>query len=129
MANQFEPPVRVGCVLFSIWQAGRNRFTELAGRFADSTYCEAQVTVASAAGGAVVMGAGGGAVGTGFGVVLAPFTLGLSIPLGFCVGTAAGGAAGLVTGGAAGYNKDSISNGMSSGYSKVQEYFQPHKVG
>jgi len=81
-----------------------------------------QVTVASAAGGAVVLGAGGGAVGTGIGVVLAPFTLGLSIPVGLCLGTAAGGTAGLVTGGAAGYHKESIGNGVNAGFSKVKEY-------
>merc|ERR1712070_750095 len=73
-----------------------------------------QVTVASAAGGAVVLGAGGGAVGTGIGVVLAPFTLGLSIPVGLCLGTAAGGAAG--------YHKESIGNGVNAGFSKVKEY-------
>merc|ERR1711924_277768 len=47
---------------------------------------KAQVTAASAAGGAVALGASGGAMGlmtgAGCGVVLAPFTFGLSIPLG-----------------------------------------------
>jgi len=83
---------------------------------------KAQVTAKSAAGGAVVLGAGGGAVGTGLGVVFAPFTLGLSIPIGFCVGTAAGGTAGLVTGGAAGYHKESIGNGLNAGISKAKQY-------
>jgi len=95
---------------------------------------KAQVTAASAATGAVAMGAGGGAMGlmtgAGCGVVLAPFTFGLSIPLGagagLCIGTAGGATAGLVTGGAAGYgvhkHKDGISNGMSGAVSKVKHY-------
>jgi len=83
---------------------------------------KAKATVASAAGGAVVLGASGGAVGTGLGVVFAPFTLGLSIPVGLCLGTAAGGTAGLLTGGAAGYHKESIGNGVNAGFSKVKEY-------
>jgi hypothetical protein len=93
---------------------------------------KAQITAASAAGGAVALGASGGAMGlmtgAGCGVVLAPFTFGLSIPLGagagLCIGTAAGGTAGLVTGGAAGYgahkHKDGISNGLSGALSKVK---------
>uniref|UniRef100_A0A7S4SAL9 Uncharacterized protein n=1 Tax=Alexandrium monilatum TaxID=311494 RepID=A0A7S4SAL9_9DINO len=78
-----------------------------------------QVSVASAASGALVLGAGGGAVGltTGsavgaaLGLVPAPFTFGLSIPIsaaiggtaGLTVGTAVGGAVGAVGGGAVGY--------------------------
>jgi len=78
-----------------------------------------QVAAASAAGGATVGGAGGGAVGLtagavvggAMGVVPALFTFGLSIPIGaaigggtgLCIGAAAGSSAGAVTGGAAGY--------------------------
>jgi len=80
---------------------------------------EVQVGVASAAGGAVTLGAGGGVmgltagagVGAAVGVVPALFTFGLSIPIGafiggatgLCVGTAVGSGAGVVGGGAAGY--------------------------
>jgi hypothetical protein len=80
---------------------------------------EAKVTAASAAGGAVALGAAGGLVGLTAGVasgsfcglLAAPFTFGLSIPFGAavgggagaCVGTTAGSGAGLVSGGAAGY--------------------------
>jgi len=78
-----------------------------------------KVTVASAAGGAAVVGASGGltgmtagaGIGAALGVVPAIFTFGLSIPIGgviggtigLCAGTAVGGSAGLVGGGAAGY--------------------------
>jgi len=78
-----------------------------------------QVSAISAAGGAAVMGAGGGAVGmtAGFwiggaiGIVPALFTFGLSIPVGaaigagtgLVVGTAAGSSAGALGGGAVGY--------------------------
>lgn len=77
------------------------------------------VTVAGAVSGAVVLGASGGGaglvtggvIGAACGVVPAVFTLGLSIPVGFVVGsgtgfwmgTATGGAAGAVGGGALGY--------------------------
>jgi len=77
-----------------------------------------QATAASAAGGGVVLGAGGaatgvavgGAVGAAVGVVPAIFTFGLSIPFcavlgggcGLAVGAAAGGTAGVVAG-AGGY--------------------------
>jgi len=101
---------------------------------------KAQVTAASAAGGAVAMGASGGAagfltggvVGAVFAVPAAFFTFGLSIPVGaavgagagLCVGTATGGAAGLVTGGAAGYSahkhKDEIGNGVTGALSKAK---------
>lgn len=80
---------------------------------------KAQVTAASAVGGAVTLGAGGGAtglvsgglVGAALGVVPAAFTFGLSIPVGaalgggtgFCIGSAVGGTAGFVGGGIAGY--------------------------
>uniref|UniRef100_A0A7S4SD86 Uncharacterized protein n=1 Tax=Alexandrium monilatum TaxID=311494 RepID=A0A7S4SD86_9DINO len=78
-----------------------------------------QVSVASAASGALVLGASGGAVGltTGsvvgaaIGFVPAPFTFGLSIPIsaaiggtaGLTIGTAVGGTVGAVSGGAVGY--------------------------
>mmetsp|Transcript_56669 Transcript_56669/g.115382 ORF Transcript_56669/g.115382 Transcript_56669/m.115382 type:complete len:554 (-) Transcript_56669:74-1735(-) len=78
-----------------------------------------QATAASAAGGAVALGAtggatgltAGGAMGAAMGLIGAPFTLGLSIPIGallgggtgLVVGTAAGATAGAVGGGAAGY--------------------------
>mmetsp|Transcript_45913 Transcript_45913/g.106742 ORF Transcript_45913/g.106742 Transcript_45913/m.106742 type:complete len:242 (+) Transcript_45913:29-754(+) len=77
-----------------------------------------QVTAASAAGGAIALGAGGGtvgltvggAVGALCGVVPAVFTFGLSIPVGavigssagLCIGTAVGGTTGLIGGGLAG---------------------------
>jgi len=78
-----------------------------------------QVSAASAAGGAVVVGAGGAAtglavgstVGAAIGVLPALFTFGASIPIcaaaggavGTAMGTLCGGAVGLVGGGAAGY--------------------------
>jgi hypothetical protein len=93
-----------------------------------------QVTAASAAGGAFAGGAGGGAAGLfaggGVGIVLAPFTFGLSIPVcatgGLVIGGTAGGTAGLVAGGAAGYgahkHKDEIGNGVNGVKSKVKAY-------
>jgi hypothetical protein len=103
---------------------------------------QVQVTAGSAMGGAVALGASGGAaglvagggVGAGCGVVFAPFTLGLSIPVGATIGaasglvlgTAAGGTAGAVAGGAAGYgahkHKDGITNGMNGAVSKAKAY-------
>jgi len=90
-----------------------------------------QVTAASAAGGAMVAGAGGGAaglvtggaIGAAVGVLPALFTLGLSIPIGAAiggsaglfVGTAAGGTAGAVAGGTTGYHVHSHSNEIKSG--------------
>jgi len=78
-----------------------------------------QATVASAAGGAVIVGTGGaatglitgGAIGAAVGVVPAVFTFGLSIPFcaivgggcGMATGTAAGGAFGGAVGGMGGY--------------------------
>merc|ERR1719437_364824 len=78
-----------------------------------------QVTVASAAGGATVVGAGGagagllagGVAGAAVGVLPALFTFGLSIPVGAAigggcgthVGAAAGGSAGFVGGATLGY--------------------------
>lgn len=75
---------------------------------------------AGAVGGAAIVGAGGGGaglvtgglVGAVCGVAQAPFTFGLSIPVGvvigssagLCLGTATGGAAGAIGGGAAGYS-------------------------
>lgn len=107
-----------------------------------ATNQQARVTAVSAAGGALALGASGGAagllagggVGVGCGVVLAPFTFGLSIPVattlgagaGLFLGTAAGGTAGLVTGGAAGYgahkHKDEIGQGVNGAFSKVKTY-------
>merc|ERR1712054_166437 len=95
---------------------------------------ETQVTAASAAGGAIALGTSGGAAGlvagSGVGVVLAPFTFGLSIPMGaaagLVVGAGAGGTAGLVAGGAAGYgahkHKDEIGNGVNGVKSKMKAY-------
>jgi len=103
---------------------------------------KSRVTVVTAAGGAVALGASGGAtgllagggVGAGCGLILAPFTLGLSIPVGaamgagtgLCLGTAAGGTVGLITGGAAGYgahkNKDEIGNSVNGALSKIKAY-------
>lgn len=78
-----------------------------------------QVTAASAVGGAVTLGAGGGVaglvsggvLGALCGVVPALFTFGLSIPIGavigsgagFCVGSTVAGTTGFIGGGAAGY--------------------------
>jgi len=78
-----------------------------------------QAAAVGAAGGGVVLGAGGavsglvtgGVVGAAVGLPVAPFTLGLSVPIsamvgsgtGLCVGTAVGGTSGVVGGGAAGY--------------------------
>jgi uncharacterized protein YkvS len=103
---------------------------------------KAQVTAASAAGGAVALGTSGGAAGLlsggAIGAVMAVpaafFTFGLSIPVGasvgagagLCIGTVAGGTTGLVTGGAAGYSahrhKDKIGNGCNGAVSKAKEY-------
>jgi len=99
-----------------------------------------QVTAASAAGGAVVVGTAGGAVGTvagaGTGALIglpaAIFTFGLSIPIcatigggmGCVAGATSGGAVGGVTGGAAGYNahkyQHEIAGGAQSAWSKVR---------
>merc|ERR1719436_1939341 len=89
-----------------------------------------QVTAASAAGGAVTLGATGlatgGALGAAIGLVPALFTFGLSIPIGaaiggasgLVVGTAVGSTAGALGGGATGYGvytkKDDIRNGAVS---------------
>lgn len=93
--------------------AGKIRAKEIA------TDPRTQVTAASAAGGAVVLGAGGatagmlagGALGAAVGVVPALFTFGLSIPIGMMIGGgcglvgggALGGTTGFVGGGAAGF--------------------------
>jgi hypothetical protein len=99
----------------------------------------AQVTAASALGGAAAMGASGGfaglttgtVIGAACGVVPALFTFGLSIPIGavvggttgLCAGTVAGGSVGLVGGGAAGRsvhkNQDKIRDGMTATVSKA----------
>lgn len=98
-----------------------------------------QCTAASAAGGAVAVGATGGAtglaagsaIGAAVGVVPALFTFGLSIPIGAAIGggaglvmgTAVGSTVGAVGGGAAGYkaysNKDEIRSSVSSTMTKV----------
>merc|ERR1712137_590464 len=78
-----------------------------------------QAAAMGAAGGGVVLGAGGAAsglvtgsmVGAALGVLAAPLTFGLSVPIGavvgsgtgLCVGTAVGGATGVIGGGAPGY--------------------------
>jgi len=100
------------------------------------------VAAVTAASGAVAGGAGGGAAGliagggagVGCGLLLAPFTLGLSIPAGaavgagtgLCLGTAAGGSAGFVAGGAAGYSahkhQHEIGNGINGAVSKLKAY-------
>jgi hypothetical protein len=102
---------------------------------------QVQAVAASAASGAVALGASGGAlgltaggaIGAACGVVPAIFTFGLSIPIGFAigsgtgffVGTAVGGTAGLVGGGAAGYGvygqKDEIKSGLGSTWTKVND--------
>jgi hypothetical protein len=98
----------------------------------------AKATAASAAGGAVVFGAGGAAAGVVAGGVtgaacalpFAFFTFGLSIPVGasigagagLCAGTVAGGSAGLIAGGAAHKNKDAIGNGLDRAVSKTKAY-------
>jgi len=99
-------------------------------------------TAASAAGGAVVVGAGGGAaglvsggmIGAAVGLVPALFTFGLSIPIGaaigggtgLCVGTAAGSTAGAVGGGATGYHahtyRKEIRSGASGIWTKASTY-------
>lgn len=99
-----------------------------------------QVTAASAAGGAVVVGTAGGAVGTvagaGTGALIglpaAIFTFGLSVPicatigggLGCVAGATSGGAIGGVAGGAAGYNahkhQHEITGGAQSAWSNVR---------
>jgi len=90
------------------------------------THPKFQVTAASAAGGAVVGGAGGGAaglvtggaIGAAVGVIPALFTFGLSIPLfaaigggsGLCVGAAAGSTTGAVGCGTTGYHVHTYRN-------------------
>merc|ERR1712039_549663 len=98
-----------------------------------------QVTAASAAGGAAVLGSGGaavgfatgGAVGAAVGVVPAFFTFGLSIPVfaaigsgcGLATGAVVGGTTGLVGGGATGFGvytkRDAISSSVTKTLSKV----------
>jgi len=94
------------------------------------THPKFHVTAASAAGGAVAVGAGGaaagcatgGAIGAAVGLVPALFTFGLSIPIGaaigggagLCLGAAAGGTAGAVGGGATGYNAHTYRNEIKS---------------
>lgn len=92
----------------------------------------------SAASGAMMVGASGGAlglvsgslVGAACGVPLALFSFGLSIPIGACIGggtgaaigTTAGGAAGAAAGGAAGYgykNRTKIKTGVESAVAKA----------
>merc|ERR1712060_644828 len=102
----------------------------------------AQVTTASAVGGAATMGTAGGAtglvaggaVGAAVGVPAALFTFGLSIPVcatvgavvGGGTGATVGGTTGLVGGGTAGYlgyaHKDEIKDGATSVINKVGEY-------
>jgi len=98
-----------------------------------------QVTAMSAAGVATSLGAAGaaagfatgGAIGALVGVVLAPFTLGLSIPVfttilsgcGLAIGAVVGGATGLVGGGAIGHgvytNREVIGKGLSKTLAKA----------
>jgi len=98
-----------------------------------------QATAASAAGGAVTLGATGGvaglATGTAIGAVIglpaALFTCGLSIPIsaaiggtcGLLTGAAAGGTAGAVGAGAAGFEayqrRDQIAGAVSSGRQQI----------
>eukprot|EP00445_Apocalathium_hangoei_P041570 CAMPEP_0203967988 /NCGR_PEP_ID=MMETSP0359-20131031/96721_1 /ASSEMBLY_ACC=CAM_ASM_000338 /TAXON_ID=268821 /ORGANISM="Scrippsiella Hangoei, Strain SHTV-5" /LENGTH=474 /DNA_ID=CAMNT_0050905907 /DNA_START=49 /DNA_END=1473 /DNA_ORIENTATION=- len=95
-----------------------------------------QVTAAAAAGGAVVVGVGGsavgfvsgGAIGAACGVLPALFTFGLSIPIGaaigsgagLCLGAAAGGTAGLVGGGTTGYSVYAHRGDIGSGLSRAR---------
>merc|ERR1712232_498622 len=101
-----------------------------------------QVTAASAAGGAMAVGATGGAagllvggaLGAACGVPLSFFTFGLSIPFGaaigggtgLCAGSAAGGAVGGAVGGVAGrkvYTKrEAIADGYTVAMTKVSSY-------
>merc|ERR1712176_109689 len=107
-----------------------------------------QVTAGSAAGGAVLLGAGGGAaglttgavVGGAVGIVPAIFTLGLSIPagaavgggVGLCVGTVSGGSAGALIGGSVGYGgytkRAEIRNGMKAVKDKAGSLVQRVKA-
>lgn len=100
----------------------------------------AQVTAASAAGGAAVVGSGGaavgfasgGAIGAAVGVVPAFFTFGLSIPVfaaigsgcGLAAGAVVGGTTGLLGGGATGYGvytkRDAIGSSVATTLSKVE---------
>jgi len=98
-----------------------------------------QVTAASAAGGAAVVGTGaaatgmvaGGAIGAAVGVVPAVFTFGLSIPVcaafgggvGLFGGATVGGAAGAVGGGAAGFGmytkREAIGQSVQQGLAQM----------
>lgn len=94
------------------------------------------VVIVSSAGGAVALGTGGaavglvagGAMGIATGVVLAPFTLGLSLPAGvmvgsstgFCAGATAGTITGLVGGGAAGYTAQKHGDGIGRGVENLR---------
>lgn len=99
------------------------------------------VTVASAMGGAVTLGTGGGAIGMASGGVVgaaigstfALFTFGLSIPVGaalgsaagLCMGTTMGATAGFLGGGAAGLsaysNREKLCDAASDGVAKGRE--------
>merc|ERR1719356_461716 len=84
-----------------------------------------QVTVASAASGAVMLGASGGAtgfvtggiVGAVLGVIAAPVTLGLSVPVGTAVGSAAGLGCGTAVGVTTGFW-----GGGATGYGLFRAY-------
>jgi len=117
-ARSLVEPVAVKAVeTASLGRAKVSELGESAQRVAANP--KAQVTAASAVGGAVTLGASGGAtglvsgglVGAALGLVPAVFTFGLSIPVGaalgggtgLCVGSAVGSTAGFVGGGIAGY--------------------------
>lgn len=100
-------------------QAGAKASGFAAGMYAAATNPSVQVTAISAAGGATVVGTGGGVAGLAVGTVLgatmglvpAIFTFGLSIPIGAVIG----GGTGLVTGAAAGTALGAV-GGAASGY-------------
>lgn len=127
------------------YESGRARASSSASS-AKVTACDTvsnpkvQVTAASAAGGAVAVGATGGAigfttggvVGAALGVVPAIFTFGLSIPIGaaigsgagLCIGTGTGSAVGLVGGGATGYGAYSRRAEICTGATYVKDKVQ-----
>merc|ERR1712228_1137133 len=103
------------------------------------------VTVVSAAGGAVTLGAGSGlmgmtagaGVGAAVGVVPAIFTFGLSIPIGafmggacgLCAGTVVCGSAGLVGGGAVGHYGYEHRNEIKGAAKGISEKVNAYVIG
>uniref|UniRef100_A0A7S2M4P8 Transmembrane protein n=1 Tax=Zooxanthella nutricula TaxID=1333877 RepID=A0A7S2M4P8_9DINO len=123
------------------FEFGKTKVSEFSEGVKDAvTDPRAQVTAASAVGGAVALGTGGGAtglvsgglMGAACGVVPALFTFGLSIPIGaaigggvgLCTGATLAGTAGLLGGGTVGYHaygRESVCSLADSPASSAQQ--------